>query len=56
LDIFEQTANTSELIIGLVNRKILIFRKYQLDVKDINFPLQWWQKYEAMFLIFGFLT
>jgi hypothetical protein len=48
LDIFEQTASTNELIEKLVKRELLIFKRYQLDVKDIKCPLQWWQKHEAM--------
>jgi hypothetical protein len=42
LDIFEQIANTSELVEELVKRELLIFKRYQLDVKDIKCPLQWW--------------
>ncbi len=56
MDIFEHIASTSELIEELVKRELLIFRRYQLDVKDIKCPLQWWQKHEAMFLIVGFLV
>ncbi len=33
LDIFEQTANTSELVEELVKRELLVFKRYQLDVK-----------------------
>jgi hypothetical protein len=44
LDIFEQISSTSEPIKELVKKELRIFRKYQLDVKDIKFPLQWWQK------------
>jgi hypothetical protein len=39
LDIFEQIE--SELAKKLIKRGILIFRRYQLDVKDIKCPLQW---------------
>jgi len=39
LDIFEMEANTSEPTTKLVNRKLLIFKRYQLDVKDIKCPL-----------------
>jgi hypothetical protein len=39
LDIFEMTANTSEPTTELVNRDLLIFRCYQVDVKDIKCPL-----------------
>jgi hypothetical protein len=55
-DIFEQIANTRELVKELVKRELLIFKRYQLDVKDIKCPLQWWQKHEAMFPIVGFLA
>jgi hypothetical protein len=37
-----------------MNRKLLIFKCYQVDVKDIKCPLQWWEKHESMFLIIGF--
>jgi hypothetical protein len=41
LDIFEQIASTSELVGELVKRELLIFKRYQLVVKDIKCPLQW---------------
>ncbi len=56
LDIFEQTTSTCELAKKLVKRELLIFKRYQLDVKDIKCPLQWWHKHEAMFLTIGFLV
>jgi hypothetical protein len=56
LDIFEHTTSTSEPTKELVNRELLIFKKYQLDVEDIKCPLQWWQKHETMFLTIGFLA
>jgi len=56
LDIFEQTINTSEPTKKLVKRELLIFKRYQLDVKDIKCLLEWWQKHEAMFLIVRFLA
>jgi hypothetical protein len=31
-----------------------MFRHYQVDVKDIKCPLQWWEKHESMFLTIGF--
>ncbi len=40
---------------NLLKRSLLIFRWYQLDVKDIKCPLQWWKKHETMFFIVGFL-
>jgi hypothetical protein len=56
LDIFEQTTSTSEPTKELVKIKLLVFKKYQLDVKNIKCPLQWCQKHEIMFPTFGFLT
>jgi hypothetical protein len=59
LDIFEMTTNTSEPTIEFINRKLLIFKYYQVDVKKLNvhfnsFPLPWWGKHENMFPTFGF--
>jgi len=56
LDIFEQITRTSELVKKLITRELLIFKKYQMDVKDIKRPLQWWQNLKAMFPIIGFLA
>jgi hypothetical protein len=36
LDIFKMTVNTSEPRRELVNRELLIFKHYQVDVKDIK--------------------
>jgi hypothetical protein len=38
----------------LVNKELLIFRHYKLNVKDIRCPLQWWEKHGSMFPIIGF--
>jgi hypothetical protein len=39
LDIFEMTTITSDPTIELVNRKLMILKHYQVDVKDIKCPL-----------------
>jgi hypothetical protein len=39
-----------------VNKEILIFRKFEMDTKDIKCPLQWWEKHESMFPTIGFLA
>jgi hypothetical protein len=36
LDIFEMTVGTNEPIMELVNRELLIFKHYHVDVKDIK--------------------
>ncbi len=56
LDILEMTSSTTKLVIELVNRELLIFRKFQVDLKEIKCLLQWWQKHETMFPTIGFLT
>jgi hypothetical protein len=56
LDIFEMTTNISELIIELVNREFLIFRRFQMHPKEIKYLLQWWPKHESMFSTIGFLV
>ncbi len=38
-DIFEMTTNISEPTIELVNKELLIFKHYQVDVKDFKCPL-----------------
>jgi hypothetical protein len=48
------TINTNEPTIVLVNNELLIFRHYQVDVKDIKCPLQWQEKHESMFSTIGF--
>jgi hypothetical protein len=39
-----------------VKRDLLIFRHYQVDVKEITCLLRWWEKHEVLFPINGFLT
>jgi hypothetical protein len=38
----------------LVNKGLLIFKRYQVNVKDIKCPSQWWEKHKCMFLTIGF--
>jgi hypothetical protein len=47
-------ANTTDPTTKLVNKELLIFRRYQVDVKDIKCPLHWWEKHENMFPTIGF--
>ncbi len=39
LDIFEMVASTNELTTKLICRELLIFKHYQVNVKDIKCPL-----------------
>ncbi len=54
LDIFEMTTYTSEPRTKLVNKELLIFKHYQVNVKDIKCPLQLWEKHHNMFPTIGF--
>jgi hypothetical protein len=45
LDIFEMIVSTSESTMELVNREFAIFKRYQVNVKNIKCPLQWWEKH-----------
>jgi hypothetical protein len=45
------TINTNEPT--LVNNEFLIFKHFQVEVKNIKCPLQWWEKHESMFPTVG---
>jgi len=44
LDIFEMSTWTNEPTKDVLNEELLIFRRFQVDVKDIECPLEWWAK------------
>ncbi len=54
LDNFEMTISTNEQTMELVNKELLIFKHYQMNIKNIKCALQWWEKHENMFPIVGF--
>ncbi len=56
LDNFGMTTNTNELAKTIVSKEFLIFRKFQVDAKDVKCCFQWWKKHELMFPIVGFLA
>jgi hypothetical protein len=37
-------ANTSEPTMELINKELVIFKRYQVNVEDIKCPPQWWEK------------
>jgi hypothetical protein len=49
-------ASTNELAKEFVNKKLLIFKRFQENVKEIKCLLQWWEKHETMFPTMGFLA
>jgi hypothetical protein len=56
LDIFEMITRTSEPMAKLDNIELLIFKRFQMDLKKIKCLLQWRQKHESMLPIVGFLA
>jgi hypothetical protein len=56
LDIFEMITSTNEPAKKFVNKEVLIFRRFQMNTKDIKCPLQWWEKHESMLPKVGFLA
>jgi hypothetical protein len=51
------TSNINELANELASRELLIFRlRFQVDMKNIKCPLQWWDMHESMFPTIGFLA
>jgi len=56
LDIFEMMARTSEPTKELIRKKLLVYKCYQMDVKNIKCFFQWQDKHETMFRTIGFLA
>jgi len=55
-DIFETIVSIIELAKELINKKLLIFKRYKVDVNEIKHLFQWWKKHESMFLVMNFLA
>jgi hypothetical protein len=45
---------TSKLTKEAVNKELQMFKRFQMDVKDIKCPLEWWAKHESMFPTMAF--
>jgi hypothetical protein len=56
LDIFEMYDGTSEPTKEVVNKELLMFRRFQVDVKEVKCPLKWWVKHESLFPTMAFLA
>ncbi len=50
LDIFKCQQGVFELTKELVQKELLIFQHYQVDVKEIKCSFPWWENHETMFL------
>jgi hypothetical protein len=47
---------TSEPTKKVVNKELPMFKRFQVDVKDIKCPLEWWAKHESLFPTMAFLA
>jgi hypothetical protein len=56
LEIFLMSIRTNEPTKEVVNKKLLIIRRFQVNVKDIKCPLEWWAKHKSLFPIVAFLA
>jgi hypothetical protein len=56
LDIFEVSTGTNEPTKEVMNKELLMFRGFQVNVKDIQCPLEWWAKHESLFPIVSFFA
>jgi len=50
------TINTNEPLKEPINMELLIFKRFQMNAKDIKHFFQCRGKHESMFLTFGFLA
>jgi hypothetical protein len=50
------TTNTNEPTKEVVNLELLIFKRFQMNVKNIKCPFEWWEKHESMFPTIEFLA
>jgi hypothetical protein len=53
LDIFEMSVRTSEPTKEVVNKELLMFKRFQVDVKDIKCPLERWAKIQVFISNYG---
>jgi hypothetical protein len=56
LNIFQMTTNNNEPTKELMPRKLLDFKRFHVDVKDIKNPLLCWEKHHCRFPVVGLQT
>ncbi len=55
-EIFLMSTGTNEPTKEVMNKELLMFRGFQVNVKDIQCPLEWWAKHESLFPTMAFLA
>jgi hypothetical protein len=56
LDIFEMSNKTNEPTKEVVKKELQMFKRFQVDVKDIKCPLKWWANHGSLFPTVTFPT
>ncbi len=56
MDIFEMFIITNEPTKEEVNKELQMFKRFQVDVKNIKCPLEWWAKHGSLLPTITFLT
>jgi hypothetical protein len=56
LEIFETSFGTNEPRKEVMNKELLMFRRFQVDLKDIKCLLEWWAKHKSLFQIVAFFV
>jgi hypothetical protein len=54
-DICEMFTRINEPAKEVVNKESLMFRRFQVDVKDVKCPVERWTKHKSLFSIVAFL-
>jgi hypothetical protein len=49
------TNNNTKTMKEIITKELFDFRRFHVDLKEINNPLQWWEKHELRFPIVVFL-
>jgi hypothetical protein len=56
LKIFLMSTGTNEPTKEVMNKKLVMIKRFQVNVKDIKCPLEWWAKHKSLFPIVAFLA
>jgi hypothetical protein len=56
MNTFEMFVEISEPTKGVVNKELQMFKRFQMNVKDIKRLLKSWEKYESLFPTMAFLA
>jgi hypothetical protein len=50
------TSNNTKTMKEIVTKELLDLKRFHVDLKEINNPLQWWEKHDSRFPIVAFFA